>query len=161
MHYALVGFHLFLRLIARSAATWNDPATEPVDINFSLSVAATDGSQAVFDNYLQRHPVLAPFHAPTYSNAAFALLAYALENITNQSFPDLFRHSLVEPLQLNSTTYSLPEDSSSSIIPVNSTASRYDGSFEEEAPAGEYYSTIKDMAKFGRSILNSTLLPQQ
>ena len=44
--------------------------------------------------------MVTPFSTPSYSNAAFTILGYALENITGNSLPDLFRSVLIEPLAL-------------------------------------------------------------
>jgi Beta-lactamase len=59
---------------------------------------------------------------------------------------------------LNATSYGLPTDSKTAIIPVDPITSGYTDQMYDRSPAGGYYSSISDMTKLGRSILNSTLL---
>lgn len=113
---------------------------------------------AFFDTNLFRPPILAPFSSPIYANTPYQILAYAIENITNTSFPDLFQTYLVDALNLTSTFYSAPPSTNNSIIPVNASASLYNIDFLDGAPYGGYYSSTHDISAVGRSILNSTLL---
>ena len=99
-----------------------------------------------------------PFYSPAYSNSAYQILTYALENLTSQSYDDLFHAYLANPLSLSSTYITLPSSSSSSIVPVDATSSWYDYDFRDEVPAAGMYSSINDLRAIGRSILNSTLL---
>lgn len=112
---------------------------------------------AFFSNFFVQHPVEPPFSTPIYSNSAFQILAYALTNITSKSFPDLLDSSLLHPLQLNSTSYGLPQGNTS-IVPINATISWYDLDLLDESPAGAYYSSIHDLRILGTSILSSSLL---
>lgn len=74
-----------------------------------------------FEGFTRRHPVYAPGTAAVYSNAAFQILAYALENITGVGFQTLIQDSLFSPLELsNGTSWKLPVDNSTSIIPKGS-----------------------------------------
>ena len=104
-----------------------------------------------------------PYTTPSYSNPAYGLLAYALENILNQEpFAQIMQDKLLDPLVLTRTLYNLPVNStlpSDVIIPFNLTASGFTDDGGEDDPAGSYYSTLKDMNSLGRSILRSTLLP--
>ena len=63
--------------------------------------------------------------------------------------------TLFEPLGLNPTTYSRPASNSSSVIPSDSV---YFEDFGYGTPAGGYFSTINDMRRIGKSILNLMLL---
>ncbi|KIX08625.1 uncharacterized protein Z518_03281 [Rhinocladiella mackenziei CBS 650.93] len=114
--------------------------------------------ESFFLNLLARHPVVAPFHTPVYTNLAYQLFAYALENMTSSRFPALV-NATFRKLDLNSTYYSLPSSSESAVIPINETASWYSVNIRSLDPGGGYYSTVNDMRKFGLSILNSTILP--
>lgn len=116
------------------------------------------GTAAFFSDFLFRHPVLPPFESPVYSNAAFQILSYALENITGTSFQSLFQRSLIEALKLNATSYALPASSNSSVIPGKASLNLYGADLRDGAPFGGYYSTINDIRKVGISILNSTFL---
>lgn len=51
------------------------------------------------------YPSFAPWQTATYSNIAYQLLAYALENITGKKFSDMLRDRVIKPLGLNSTFY--------------------------------------------------------
>jgi Beta-lactamase len=113
---------------------------------------------AFFDAFLPRHPNVAPFSTPSYSNPAYALLGYALENITGTSLSDLLTSELIEPLGLNASSYAQPASSEMSIVPVNASASGYNLNLFDLAPTGGYYSSLNDLTKVGRSILNSTFL---
>ncbi|KAH6664213.1 beta-lactamase [Halenospora varia] len=75
---------------------------------------------------------------PVYSNTAYSILAYTLESLTNESFQTLFETQFIEPLQLNSI--------------------RYSSASMERDPTGSYLSSINDMQRISRSILNSKLL---
>ncbi|KAK5940759.1 hypothetical protein PMZ80_007176 [Knufia obscura] len=122
------------------------------------SVKFACNRSAFFDTNLGRPPTTAPFSSPVYANTPYQILAYALENITNTSFAELFQTHLVEPLDLKSTFYSAPADSNDSIIPVNASISGYNADFLDSAPFGGYYSSAHDVSIIARSILNSTFL---
>jgi CubicO group peptidase (beta-lactamase class C family) len=56
------------------------------------------------------YPSYPPWQTATYSNVAYQLLAYALENITGKSFVDILTDRVIKPLGLNRTYYeSAPE----------------------------------------------------
>lgn len=92
-----------------------------------------------------------------YSNLAFQLLAYALENITSSSFEDLVSQALAD-ISLNSTTYTVPKSFDSGIIPIDANTSWYGVDSGPYKPGGGIYSTINDLRTFGISILNSSVL---
>jgi hypothetical protein len=120
---------------------------------------STDPSPGFFSDIALEHPVAAPFSTPIYSNAAFQILSYVLESITSTPFSTSLTNHLLKPLNLNATTYSRPpQNSPSSIIPINATASWYNANLLDETPAGGYYSNINDLRALGRSILSATLL---
>jgi hypothetical protein len=104
--------------------------TSPTDglppLNSSAAIicaggAACDRAQ-FFVGFTQRHPIYAPGTAAIYSNAAFIILSYALENITGQSFPNLVQDSLFTPLNLSAGTSweNPPADNSTAVIPDGS-----------------------------------------
>ncbi|KAH6623462.1 beta-lactamase/transpeptidase-like protein [Chaetomium tenue] len=101
----------------------------------------------------QTYPLALSYRTPNYSNMAFQLLAYAVENITGIAFPDLVVQQLIEPLDLQRTYVTYPGNDTDAVV--------YDGwdlDFGDEAPMGGYYSCLNDLTSLGRSILNSTLL---
>lgn len=116
---------------------------------------------AFFEDYTQRHPTTSPFQTPAYSNGAYQILAYVLQNITRRSVEEDFQTRFVEPLGLNATYYRPPSESVSNaaaFIPGNVSSSWWDSDLLDETPAGGYYSTLNDMTKVGRAMLNHTLL---
>ncbi|KAG6362664.1 hypothetical protein INS49_007756 [Diaporthe citri] len=105
-----------------------------------------------------QHPIVASYETPVYSNSAFQILSYALENITGQPMHDLFNQHLVEPLNLKSTSYHLPSTPDTSIIPYNTSISWWFADLLDLTPAGGYFSTANDMRKIGKAMLGSTQL---
>jgi hypothetical protein len=113
---------------------------------------------AFFEDFPRQHPVSSPFNTPSYSNAGYQILGYVVENITGQSMADLFQKDLVEPLGLNGTYYGTPPNADNGFVPFNTTISWWDFDMLDGSAAGGAYSTINDMRKVGKAILNSTLL---
>lgn len=72
-----------------------------------------------FDGLLQSHPVVPTSSTPIYSNAAFQILAYALEAMTDQSYAELLQRDIITPLGLNGTYYTAP-NISLGVIPNDS-----------------------------------------
>lgn len=68
-----------------------------------------DGAE-FFKGVLKSHPLAPTASTPGYSNAAFQILAYALENITGQSYRDLLAQHLLKPLNLTRSSYDKPDD---------------------------------------------------
>ena len=114
--------------------------------------------ETYLNSMLNTHPVYAPYHQPVYSDMAYSLLAFALENITGDSFPTIFENALVKPLSLSSTSYNSPRDLSNSIIPVNDTFAVFTPSLSYLQPGGGMYSSLNDLSAIGRSVLSSSLL---
>lgn len=72
-----------------------------------------------FEDYPTQHPIFAPFQTPIYSNAAFQILAHALENITGQSMEARSNRHLVGRLNLTSTSYTNANTTKNAMIPFN------------------------------------------
>ncbi|KAK3290788.1 beta-lactamase/transpeptidase-like protein [Chaetomium fimeti] len=107
-------------------------------------------------NVLRTYPLAKSYRTPNYSNMAFQLLAYAVENITGTAFPDLIVEQLVEPLGLDRFFVKYPGD-------IEDAVKEYVGwnlDFGDLAPMGGYYSSLTELTAIGRSILNSTLIPE-
>jgi CubicO group peptidase (beta-lactamase class C family) len=51
------------------------------------------------------YPSYPPWQTATYSNVAYQLLAYALENITGKNFVDILNDRGIKPLELNHRYY--------------------------------------------------------
>ncbi|KAL9577525.1 MAG: hypothetical protein Q9212_006306, partial [Teloschistes hypoglaucus] len=110
-----------------------------------------------------RPPVFLPWTSPVYTDFGFMLLGLAIANITNKSIHEVYRESILHPLNMTLTA-SLPP-------PDNSTLKQYvvPGDYsngllilppilELTIPSGGFFSATNDLAKFGTALLNSTLL---
>ena len=111
------------------------------------------------DNLLFRHPIHAVGTTPTYSNVAFQLIAWALEEITGSDSDTLVDNTLTR-IGTNSSYYPLIPQSAyaSAIIPSDPVSSDFSSDLLFDNPSGAFYSTINDMCKLGIAILNSSLL---
>jgi len=56
-----------------------------------------------------------------YSDLAYTLLGFALENITGRAFQDIVKDKITKPLRLNSTSFDAP-NLSRAIVPVGMAA---------------------------------------
>ena len=89
---------------------------------------------AFFRGFLHRHPVFAPSTTPIYSNVAFRLLAYALENMASKSFNSIVSKNILKPLHMSRTSTSLPKNSSVGAIPGHNTTSGWDSDWGDDTP---------------------------
>jgi CubicO group peptidase (beta-lactamase class C family) len=110
-----------------------------------------------FEGRAHRAPVFLPGTTPSYSNAGFQIVAYALEGITGKNFEDILTNSILNPLNTNQTSLSTAPSTSLGITPGNSTASGW-GTAYGEYPALSMYSNLRDIAVAGTSILSSSFL---
>jgi CubicO group peptidase (beta-lactamase class C family) len=86
-----------------------------------------------FAGFLKRHPVVPTASRPVYSNAAFQILAYAMENITGQDYQSLLKNRLIEPLNLARSYYN-PPDPKYGAIPGDIASSDWNISAGEQTP---------------------------
>ncbi|KAJ5673797.1 hypothetical protein N7462_009236 [Penicillium macrosclerotiorum] len=110
-----------------------------------------------FNGLLRRHPIVPTSRTPIYSNAAFQILAYALETITGHSYPDLLQRDIIRPLGLTGTYYDRP-NSTIGVIPSEQGEYFWNMDLGDENPAGGIYSSTRDMTALGQAILNNTLV---
>ncbi|KAH7140218.1 beta-lactamase/transpeptidase-like protein [Dactylonectria estremocensis] len=97
-------------------------------------------------------------NTPIYSNAAFQVLAYALEAMTNKTFEESLHSSLLKPLGLSRTSLEAPQNKSNAVIPGNETTSWWDIEMDGASPYGGMFSTAADLTTLGQSILRSSIL---
>ncbi|KAF7717343.1 Beta-lactamase domain-containing protein [Penicillium ucsense] len=133
------------------------PALSPAEIPPCGNPDPCDREQ-FFKGLIQRHPVVATSSTPVYSNAAFQILAYALEAMTGESFERLLHEDIVVPLGLEATSYSKP-DMPVGLIPTQDGEHWWSFDLGDEGPAGGIYSSTRDMTALGQAILNGSLLP--
>lgn len=62
-----------------------------------------------FSGITQRRPVFLPYTTPIYSNAAYRILGYVLENITGTSFHEAYNDTIFQPLGMANTQTLLPD----------------------------------------------------
>ncbi|KAI0813263.1 beta-lactamase/transpeptidase-like protein [Xylaria sp. FL0064] len=168
---AIPGYITSLLPAMAAAVLPNNPANgievpksdDPVCGYFTANVSYVPCSREV---YIKKIANLAssfvPSYTPSYSNANFAILGIALENMLGASIQDIFDKSVVKPLGLTSTTIGNPlKISNDSVIPGGGlTSSGWDNALGPLNAAAGGFSTTNDLAAIGRSILNSTLMAQ-
>ncbi|KAF7561913.1 hypothetical protein G7046_g2222 [Stylonectria norvegica] len=105
-------------------------------------------------------PTFLPWASPAYSNNGFMLFGIALANITGKSLEEVYHSSIFEPLGMNSSSTIVPSGKNllRSVIPGDLSTAGFKGDWGISISSGGIFSTIKDLAKFGIGILNSTLL---
>ena len=138
----------------------NPDALDPC-ISYSNSNGTFCPNDIHIQSYTQRDPVFAPWISPMYTNGGFAMLALAVENITGKAFGTLFEDDMFKPLGMTSTFYKSMTDFSRAVSPGGNETAAYQSLLTiaaNDAASGSIYSTANDLAKFGLSILNSTLL---
>ncbi|KAJ4293524.1 hypothetical protein N0V90_008807 [Kalmusia sp. IMI 367209] len=103
------------------------------------------------------YPSYSPWQTPTYSNVAYQLLAYALENITGKNFTSSLNDRIIKPLGLNRTFYDTPP-TEYGVIPGTVKDTYWAVSLGEAGPGGNMYSSASDLSKLGRAILSSKII---
>ncbi|KAL7267962.1 hypothetical protein RUND412_009431, partial [Rhizina undulata] len=98
-----------------------------------------------------------PSDQASYSNAAFGILGYALENITGKPYDQLLQEEIFMPLDMTRSSIQRPEDCQG-IIPYGPNDWRWD--LGSSNAAGGIYSSTNDLLKLARGILTNKLLPQ-
>ncbi|XWW96103.1 hypothetical protein V2A60_004073 [Cordyceps javanica] len=104
-----------------------------------------------FEGFLARHPVVLPCTTPVYSNAAFRILAYILESFAKKPFQDVITESVFRPLGLGRSATVRPQQHSVGVIPAGD--SGWFRSIGNETATAGFFSSSRDLAEFGRSIL--------
>ncbi|KFG84826.1 putative penicillin-binding protein [Metarhizium anisopliae] len=115
-------------------------------------VLYNEATTEFFDVLLNRRPVSLPFNTPTYSNAAYRLLGYVVEAVTGTSYTEAVAKSVFQPLGLQNTSTSSPRGAGVGVIPPGN--SGWGRPLGDEVSTGGLYSTSRDLAQFGRALLN-------
>ncbi|KAH0596669.1 hypothetical protein MHUMG1_05787 [Metarhizium humberi] len=118
----------------------------------SLRALEEEPTTEFFDVLLKRRPVSLPFNTPTYSNAAYRLLGYVVEAVTGTSYTEAVAKSVFQPLGLQNTSTSSPGGTGVGVIPPGN--SGWGRPLGDEVSTGGLYSTSRDLAQFGRALLN-------
>ncbi|KAF5858114.1 hypothetical protein ETB97_004880 [Aspergillus alliaceus] len=104
----------------------------------SLNQANPCDREAFIFGLVKEHLTFPPGMAPAYSNAAYQLLRYVMENITGLDFPSMFQ---------NNPNFG--------IIPVNETVSVWNFDLGDGDAFGGVYSSPNDLVLIGRAILQT------
>ncbi|KAM0559822.1 hypothetical protein ACHAPJ_003770 [Fusarium lateritium] len=118
-------------------------------------------SDSIIKDAQFRYPTYQPWTSPTYSNHGFILLGLAIAELTNQSLPDVYHNALFEPLGMKSSNATDPVHLVDRVVVPGGNLSHTFADSALGAASGGIFSTLNDMAKFGTSILNSTLLSDE
>ncbi len=105
-----------------------------------------------------------------YSNDNFELLGIILERVTGKPWEDVVRKSVLIPLGLNQTTFAMHPDKGDAAIgytALTGDSETYSPDDRRDArplllkrasPAGQMYSTVRDLHSFLRGLLDNRLL---
>ncbi len=118
----------------------------------------TNRPQIEFFSYLlKQHPIFPAGHSPAYSNVAFTILSFAVQNITGQDFSSTMQESIFDPLGMIHSSYNTAP-SSGGVIAGDLIEGGWLLKGGNDDPAGSLYLSTGDMVIAGTAILQSTLL---
>lgn len=109
----------------------------------------------ILDGLMKLPPSFEPNYKATYSNLAFVLLGFALENMTGLEYADVVRSSIFDPLGMERASLARPPDTEG-IIP--SLPNDWNVDVGTYGSTGGIYTTASDLALFARSVLAKNLL---
>ncbi|MGE8205559.1 serine hydrolase domain-containing protein [Heyndrickxia sp. NPDC080065] len=103
-----------------------------------------------------------------YSNGGFIVLGLIIESISNVSYFEFVKENIFQPLNMNDTDF-YEIDGENQQLAIGYTNFQFDGSFHEVktdnlsmsakgSPAGGAFSTIIDLWKFSKGLLNNELI---
>lgn len=97
---------------------------------------------------------LSEYTQPSYSNAAYALLGNVLADYVNMSYADYVQRNILEPLGMHDTGFVFTEAVEQRMAkPYSNETLIGNADIGYNAPAGQMYSTVKDMMLLGRYFL--------
>jgi CubicO group peptidase (beta-lactamase class C family) len=106
----------------------------PPSLSIIIKPTPSDAAASeFFHGFLAHHPVVPTSSTPIYSNAAFQILGYVLEAITNQNYSSLLVKDIIQPLNLTRSSYT-PPDNQFGITPVNESYSGWRLDLGDEGP---------------------------
>ncbi|KIH87971.1 hypothetical protein SPBR_04835 [Sporothrix brasiliensis 5110] len=156
-------------------ANSSDPLQNPPCVSYLLgntgSAESAGGDSGVslcpsepyLESVANRPPVFSPWSSPGYANNGFSLLGLALENLVNTTYEKLVQSAIFGPLNMTSSNIDTPPKAmwNRCVIADASTPSNYfDINAGVFAASGAASSTLNDLARLGRSILDYTLLSE-
>ncbi|KAF2642179.1 beta-lactamase/transpeptidase-like protein [Massarina eburnea CBS 473.64] len=103
------------------------------------------------------YPSYPAWQSATYSNIAYQLLAYALENMTRKRFVNILTDRIITPLGLTHTYYqNAPE--SVGVLPGPNNDTYWNVNLGDANPGGNMYASANDLSTLGRAILSSKII---
>ncbi|PMD59980.1 beta-lactamase/transpeptidase-like protein [Hyaloscypha bicolor E] len=142
-------------LVSEFIPELNDPKWAEVSIGMLTSQISGTPRDEFFNLLLQDDLSWQPGDRAAYSDIAYILLGYALENTTGIPYTQLVSNKITSPLKLQNTGFDLPS-LSKAIVPVG--LQWFTNGFDYYKATAGLYSTTHDLSIFLRAILNSTLL---
>jgi hypothetical protein len=117
-------------------------------------------SQELLDEF--NNPAYTP-HSPSsramYSNIGYILLGRALSAAHNASYEDVIQSLILDPVGMTSSTFSVPTDNGSAILPRRSEdASWFVSDFGNLNPTGGLWSTPTDLLRLLHALQHGSLL---
>ncbi|KAI1370440.1 beta-lactamase/transpeptidase-like protein [Hypoxylon crocopeplum] len=106
------------------------------------------------DGMLNLYPVAPPQRRPVYSNVAFTLFVYAIQEKTGKNYTELLREIVIDPMRLSSTLDTPGDDTKAVIPPVENS---WGSDYGDNAPAGGLISSISDLSIFFHGILDRSI----
>jgi CubicO group peptidase (beta-lactamase class C family) len=105
---------------AKSIPTLPQFVPRPVAASsLSMSLYTNHIATELLDGLQSFNPVFPPKILASYSNVGFDLLGLVLANVTGMSYEDYITSSIIEPLGLQDTSFTKPEDLTG-VIPADS-----------------------------------------
>ncbi|RMZ67195.1 beta-lactamase family [Pyrenophora seminiperda CCB06] len=104
----------------------------------------------LFKQIKKFRPLFAPNQASTYSNLAYEILGLVIWRVRNQTYESYINDAIFSPLNMFTTTFSLPPDSAG-VIPAGDQF--WDVNEGVQNPTGGIYSSSKDLSKYLRYVL--------
>ncbi|KAJ5628288.1 hypothetical protein N7490_010516 [Penicillium lividum] len=141
---------------------WGLPPTDISTLGPCWNISGTCDGPDLIEAVRNQPPAFLPWQTPIYANDNFIMLGLMMSNITGRSMADIYQKELFEPLNLTSSFSSPPTSRADLARAVVAGAPEISGFFTDipvSTPSGGLFTSSNDFAKFGISILNSTLLP--
>ncbi|KAL8365368.1 hypothetical protein RB595_004257 [Gaeumannomyces hyphopodioides] len=133
------------------------PARSPEPLPGCMGALGTRPCTAedFYSHFGKAPPVYAPFNSPVYSNIGFGILGFVVEKVSGKSFADFTKEKILDPLGMNNTYATKPDDSLGVISPGDTW---WNASLGFMLPTGSYYSSTTDLNVLLDGILTNKLL---
>lgn len=114
------------------------------------------------ESYLEDTPLqLAEQPGYRYSNLGYAVLGYALARMAGNSFSELLRREILDPLEMTETSEAFPDEVPPTLLQGHTRAGfkTVPWTFDAFSPAGSLCSTVTDQLKWMEFLLSDTTRP--